>query len=83
MGFRCDLAPVTTFVYRADLGRGLVEHELDHVFVGRTAETPNPDETEVGSWRWVEVAELRRWMQERPEEFTAWFPEVLEALPAD
>ena len=80
MGFTCDLAPLTTFTYQTDLAGDLVEHELDHVFVGRTTETPNPDETEVGAWRWAEVAELNRWTQERPQEFTAWFPTVLESL---
>ena len=80
MGFTCDLVPLTSFMYQADLADDLVEHELDHVFVGRTSEMPDPDEAEVASWRWVEVAELRQWMHDRPEEFTAWFPPVLDAL---
>ena len=80
MGFSCDLVPLTTFTYQADLAGDLVEYELDHVFVGRTSETPDPDEAEVGSWRWVEIAELHQWMHDRPEDFTAWFPRVFDAL---
>ena len=38
------------FVYRAQLDAGLVEHELDHVVVGRWSGMPNPDAGEVSSW---------------------------------
>jgi isopentenyl-diphosphate delta-isomerase len=37
-----------TFVYRAyDPASGLVEHELDHVYLGRIAGAPNPSAAEV------------------------------------
>ncbi|MEO8575948.1 MAG: isopentenyl-diphosphate Delta-isomerase [Gemmatimonadales bacterium] len=80
MGFSCKLAALTSFVYRANLAGDLIEHELDHVFVGTTSETPQPDETEIGSWRWLDRAELHQWMQQQPEDFTAWFPTVFDAL---
>ena len=35
MGFNCPLRAVFGFVYRATLDSGLVEHEFDHVVVGR------------------------------------------------
>jgi len=51
MGFDCEPAPAGTFVYRAEVG-GLVEHEYDHVFVGRHETDPLPDPAEVSEWRW-------------------------------
>ena len=80
MGISCELVKVRKFTYRADLGAGLIEHEIDHVFVGRTTEAPRPDLAEVEAWRWLDTDELRMWLQLRPENFTAWFPAVLETL---
>ncbi|HEX7957304.1 MAG TPA: isopentenyl-diphosphate Delta-isomerase, partial [Pyrinomonadaceae bacterium] len=34
MGLDCELSAAFEFVYRAELGDSLVEHEYDHVFVG-------------------------------------------------
>ena len=49
-----DLTPVDHFVYFAELEGGLVEHELDHVVVGRWNGTATPDPREVSETRWVE-----------------------------
>jgi len=80
MGLDCELEPVFTFVYRADLDGGLTEHELDHVFVGTTDDSPEPDPDEVGGWRWVEPVEIAREMDSDPALFTAWFPIAFRAL---
>ncbi len=34
MGFACPLTPLRSLVYRADVGAGLIEHELVHIFTG-------------------------------------------------
>lgn len=82
MGFRCALRPAYSFVYRAELGEGLVEHELDHVFLGAFDGTPEPDAGEVSEWRWVAPDALRTEMARAPETFTPWFrmavPELAE-----
>lgn len=72
MGVFCALEPAGTFLYRATLGDDLVEHEIDHVYVGRWTGTPHPDPDEVEAWRWVAVDELPRQLDARPAEFTAW-----------
>jgi isopentenyl-diphosphate Delta-isomerase len=74
MGFQAPLEAAFTFRYRAELEAGLVENELDHVFVGTTDAEPKPDPREVDAWRWIGPADLRRELAERPETFTAWFP---------
>ncbi|WP_282456702.1 isopentenyl-diphosphate Delta-isomerase [Chitinophaga sedimenti] len=80
MGFDCPLQAAFNFTYRAEFDNGLIEHEFDHVFVGRWEGeiTPNPEE--VGSYRYITLTDIRRWMAERPEDFTPWFkialPEV-------
>lgn len=66
------------FTYFADFGE-VSEYEIDHVFLFSpyygTARVPEnafaPDEVE--ELKWVSVAELKEWMAQKPEEFTAWF----------
>ncbi|MGQ3486823.1 isopentenyl-diphosphate Delta-isomerase [Roseovarius pacificus] len=60
--------------YRADVGGGLVEHELVDIFTARVEERivcqPNPDEVmETG---WITLEELRQRIAETPERFTPW-----------
>lgn len=78
MGVRCALLPAGTFQYRAELTNGLVEHEIDHVFVGRWRGRPMPDPSEVGAWRWMPLESLRADLAARPDGYTAWLAEALD-----
>lgn len=80
MGFASDLERVGTFVYRAELGSGLVEHEFDHVFAGRFDGTPRVNPSEVDRWAWVTRSDLRRDLAEDPDRFTAWLRPALDHL---
>lgn len=73
MRLRCDLFSHFSFVYRAELDRGLVEHEYDHVLVGQSEVDPDPNPSEVAGWRWAPIDAIRRELSERPGDFTAWF----------
>jgi isopentenyl-diphosphate Delta-isomerase len=77
------LHEVGAFVYRAaDDGSGLVEHEWDHVLVGRLDSDPKPDPAEVDAWRWLTDAEIDAELAEDPSRFTPWFPLALDVLRA-
>lgn len=84
MGIDADVRHRFSFIYKATFGNGLQEHELDHVFLGRTNHTPAPDPDEVYDWRFVEMAALQLEMERSPEQFTAWlhhcWPMLMEAL---
>ncbi len=70
-----SLQEVGSFVYRArDESSGLVEHEWDHVVLGRTELDPDPDPGEVAAWRWVQPGELRAELTADRDRFTPWFP---------
>ncbi|MEH6392252.1 MAG: isopentenyl-diphosphate Delta-isomerase [Sulfitobacter sp.] len=60
--------------YRADVGGGLIEHELVDIYVGEaTASTAIvPDPTEVMETAWVDLDDLARQTREHPERFTPW-----------
>lgn len=77
MGFDCPLTAVFSFVYRADLGGGLTEHELDHVFIGRFTGVPRPDRAEVSEWRAVAIPELLDDFAKTPERYSVWLPIAL------
>jgi isopentenyl-diphosphate delta-isomerase len=76
-GLECDLTHAGSFVYQAGVGQGLVEHELDHVFTGRSNAAPAPDPNEVQEICWVSPNELRDWLARDPGAFTAWFAQAL------
>ncbi|HUE96025.1 MAG TPA: isopentenyl-diphosphate Delta-isomerase [Longimicrobiaceae bacterium] len=82
MGLACPLSHVFSFIYRAALDGGLIEHELDHVFVGVVEADPDPDPAEVDAWRWIDLGALERELALAPETFTAWFPIALRQVLA-
>ncbi|MDB4951366.1 MAG: Isopentenyl-diphosphate delta-isomerase [Gemmatimonadetes bacterium] len=82
MGFACPLRPAFTFVYRADVGGGLTEHEYDHVLVGRFDGEPVPNPDEVEAWRWTDPAQVAREVEETPDAFTFWFRVVFREAQA-
>ncbi|MCF7698812.1 isopentenyl-diphosphate Delta-isomerase [Loktanella sp. M215] len=60
--------------YRADVGGGLIEHEVVEVYLAqapaRLPLAPNPDE--VMATRWVSLSDLRREITTTPALFTPW-----------
>ncbi len=69
-----DLTSVGQIEYRADVGRGLVEHEVVDVFVARVTARPalSPDPSEVAETAWVSLADLDVALAETPDRFTPW-----------
>jgi isopentenyl-diphosphate delta-isomerase len=80
MGIACELKAAGSFIYRADVGSGLIEHELDHLLIGRFDGEPVPTTSEVVEWRWSSLAEVRSDLAARPDAYAAWFPDALNAL---
>jgi len=73
LGFDCPLEFAFTFTYRADVGPSLVEHELDHVFVGRCDAVAKADPSEIAALDWVPVAELVADVERHPGRYSSWF----------
>jgi isopentenyl-diphosphate Delta-isomerase len=73
MGLDCQLEEVGSFIYQADVGGGLVEHELDHLLIGRSDLNPSLNIEEAAGWKRVRLAALGMELRKRPEDFTCWF----------
>jgi isopentenyl-diphosphate Delta-isomerase len=73
MGLYCQAKPVFQFLYRSEFSNTLIEHELDHVVIGYSDQTPDPNPEEVASYRYVGLADLEFEMKQYPAHFTVWF----------
>ncbi len=81
MGFTTSLVDVGAFTYRAvDPDSGLVEHEMDHVLVGRHREDPDPDPAEADDWHWTDLDVLIADVAARPGRYTPWLAQVLDLV---
>jgi isopentenyl-diphosphate delta-isomerase len=69
-----------TVEYRADVGNGLIEHEVVEVYLAQTSLTHkiNPNPEEVMATRWVEYERLIDEVRATPEHFTPWLSIYLE-----
>ena len=73
MGMDCELEAAFWFIYKAAFDNGLTEHELDHVLVGYSEESPVINADEVADYKWMPLESIKEDMQARPEEYTEWF----------
>ncbi|OFY51773.1 MAG: isopentenyl-diphosphate delta-isomerase [Bacteroidetes bacterium GWF2_41_31] len=80
MGFDCELKKIFSFLYKADVGDGLTEHEFDHVFFGTSDDLPNPNPEEVGEWKYMPLEEVIADVSKHPEEYTVWFKIALKQV---
>jgi isopentenyl-diphosphate delta-isomerase len=70
-----DLLPEFShkFIYKTKLDQDLIEHELDHVFIGTFNGVPEINKDEVEGWKFVSIDWLEKDMQQHPEAYTYWF----------
>ena len=73
MGMTCELHEVFTFIYKAPVGLGLIEHEYDHVFFGQSDATPVINIDEVESWKYMSLDDIAEDLKVHPEQYTEWF----------
>ncbi len=80
MGFDCELKKAFSFLYKADVGQGLIEHEFDHVFIGAYDETPEINPAEVEDWKFMSMEDLRDDIENHPLYYTEWFKIAFEKV---
>lgn len=61
------------FIYKTDLDKNLIEHELDHVFIGTFDGIPVINKDEVSEWKFMNLTSIRNDMKQYPESYTSWF----------
>lgn len=78
MGFTTDIHKIFSFIYHAPMENGLIEHELDHVFIGYYDDEPRINEREVQNFYWISPEQLLVDIKYHPEHYTFWFRKVVE-----
>lgn len=74
LGIACELKEVAVFQYRADVGHGLIENEIDHLFIGVCDDVPIPNPDEVSEWMHMSPDSLAESLAWAPDRYSAWFP---------
>ncbi len=81
LGLVVKLEKVGVFHYRAQLENGLIEDEIDHLFVGfYDGESIAPHPQEVAQTDWVTIASLKENLLTHPDHYTAWLAQGLEKV---
>lgn len=65
------------FIYKAEVGKNLWEHELDYVFTGFYEGGFTLNKDEVSEVRYISMEDLEKEMQQNPGNFTEWFKIIL------
>ena len=66
------------FIYRAELDRNMIEHELDHVYTAVYDGAPSLNYNEVEDWRFIPLDHLRTHISNHPDAYTAWFKIIMD-----
>jgi isopentenyl-diphosphate delta-isomerase len=82
MNLKCELRHAFSFIYRYKFSNGLIEHEFDHVYVGKSDDIPVLNKNEAKDWKYITLNNLEREIILQPENFTEWlkicFPRLIE-----
>lgn len=73
MGFNCELKKIFSFCYKTPFNNGLIENELDHVFIGKFNGKVKPNAEEVEDYRWASIDKIKQELEEKPENYSYWF----------
>lgn len=78
MGLVIPLVFIQSFHYIAHFKNGLIENEVDHVFVGMYQDEPIlPAPLEVADFQWVPIKILLDELAQKPHDYTPWFAQAL------
>ena len=84
MGMTVDLKFVFNFTYKTAFSNGLIEHELDHVYLGISDELPILNKEEADDYEYVNQEKLLENVHLSPSAYTEWFkillPKVIEKI---
>ena len=69
---KANLKLAFSFKYKASLDHGLIEHELDHVFIGYSNELPTLNLEEVESYCYISPKLLQFGLENPMNEYTEW-----------
>lgn len=79
MGINCQLKEIFSFIYKVNLG-SLIEHEFNHVFIGKFNGKPIVNAKEADDWEWINTKEFKKDVRKNPEKYAYWFRLILDRV---
>ena len=73
MGFTCQLKEIEAFTYKTTFNNGLIEHEFDHVILGKYDGEIILNPEEVSEYKWISIPDLEELLAIEEKDFTFWF----------
>lgn len=80
MGIETSLQKKFEFIYKAEFGNGLTEHEFDHVFFGTYNDRPKLNPIEANDYKWATPSAIKADMSANPDHYTIWFRIIMEKI---
>lgn len=80
LGFDCELKKIFKFHYKKEFENGLIENEIDYVFVGVYDGKVIPNPKEVEDYKWVNIGWLKKDVLINPDKYTFWFKEIMKRV---
>jgi isopentenyl-diphosphate delta-isomerase len=68
---------IDSFIYFVELENGLIEHELDYLYIGYYPKTPEINKEEAMDYRWNSLDSIKNDIKKHPETFSFWFKEII------
>lgn len=78
MGFDCKLVKLYSFLYKIKFLNGLIENELDYVYIGFKNAKPKPDYSEVSDWKWIDLRDLVGDIKLNPNNYSFWLKKIID-----
>ncbi|MGK7389729.1 MAG: isopentenyl-diphosphate Delta-isomerase [Candidatus Cyclobacteriaceae bacterium M2_1C_046] len=80
MGINTKLSFLYSFIYKYNFENQLIEHELDHVYIGLYDNNPilNPDEAE--DFKWITWQDLLTDIAANSQAYSFWFRQIIAFL---
>ncbi|HBH07294.1 MAG TPA: isopentenyl-diphosphate delta-isomerase [Flavobacteriales bacterium] len=72
MGISSTLNEEFSFIYKAELDNGMIEHELDHVLFGKYDGEPIVNTNEVQDWKYMDIPSLEKDIENHPDRYAPW-----------
>lgn len=79
LDFDCELQEIFSFIYRAEVGNGLIEHEYDHVLLGRYDGPYHPNPDEIQSCKWLSLPLLVEEISSHGTRYTHWLKLIIQS----
>ena len=83
LGISCPLKFLYKFHYQVPFKDKGSENEMCAVLVGRCDDEPKPDPKEVAEWKFADIDELAKDIENNPDNYTPWFKMEMKRLIQD